>query len=149
MKGKYTLIVIAKDANGKELFNYDINVDLMDTDAEEETKLFTPASWSFALSGDNASSKTTSNNVSKWTISGVGSYELSLTVKDVNGNSTTKAINFSVANKTEPKSVKDDVVGIVLIVVSVVILGGVILFFALAGKRNKAKRASVRTTNKD
>jgi len=36
------------------------------------------------------------------------------------------------------------VVGIVLIVISVVVLGGVILFFALAGKRNKTKRTAVK-----
>ena len=58
-------------------------------------------------------------------------------IKDDNGNTTTKSISFKVENKTEPKTVKDNVVGIVLIVVSVVLLGGVILFFALAGKRNK------------
>jgi len=144
MTGKYILTVIAKNADGKQVFNYDINVDLKDTDAEEITELFTPASWSFALSGDHASSKTVSNNVSKWTISGVGSYELSLTVKDANGNSTTKAIKFDVTSKTEPKSIKDSVVGIVLIVISVVVLGGVILFFALAGKRNKTKRTAVK-----
>ena len=69
---------------------------------------------------------------------------------DANGNEATKSISFSVANKTEPKKVKDNVVGIVLIVVSVVILGGVILFFALAGKKNKPRRkTTVKTENKD
>ena len=145
MTGKYILTVIGKNADGKELFNYDINVNLKDTNAEEQTNNFTPSSWTLSLTGDNASSKTTSGNKSTWTISGVGSYELSLNVKDSNGNSATKTISFSVASKTEPKTVKDEVVGIVLIVVSVVLLGGVILFFALAGKRNKAKRNAVRT----
>ena len=145
--GKYVLTVVASNADGKELFNYDINVNLKDTNAKEVTANFTPSSWSLSLSGDNASSKTTSGNTSKWTISGVGSYELKLTVNDANGNSATKSIKFNVSGKTEPKKVKDDVVGIVLIVVSVVILGGVILFFALAGKRNKTKRTSIRTKN--
>ena len=144
--GKYTLTVVGK-AGEKQVFSYDIDVDLKDTNAKEETNLFTPASWSFSLTGDSVTSNGTTNGVSKWTITGVGDYELKLTVKDANGNSETKSINFKVANKTEPKSIKDDVVGIVLIVVSVVLLGGVILFFALAGKRNKSKR--VVRTNKD
>ena len=134
--GKYTLTVIAKDANGKELVNYDIDVDLKDTDAEEAIDYFNPKSWSFSLTGDNASKDSTN----KWTIKGVGEYELTLTVKDENNNSATKSIKFKVVNKTEAKSIKDDVVGIVLIVVSVVLLGGVIAFFGLAGKRNKTRR---------
>lgn len=142
--GKYTLTVIGKDADNKELFNYDIDVDLKDTDAEGAYDYFTPDTWSFSLTGDSVSS----NGTNKWTIKGVGDYKLTLTVKDDNGNAATETIEFKVSNKTEPKSIKDNVVGIVLIVVSVVLLGGVILFFAFAGKRNKSKRTSVRI-NKD
>ncbi len=142
--GKYTLTFVAKDANGKEIANYDIDVDLKDIDAEETVDYFNPKSWSFSLTGDDVSKDSTN----KWTIKGVGDYELKLTIKDDNGNSTTETISFKVVNKTQPKSIKDDVVGIVLIVVSVVLLGGVILFFALAGKKNKTKRTSIRI-NKD
>ena len=141
--GKYILTVVGSDAD-KELFNYDIKVDLKDTDASEVTDYFTPSSWSFELTGDSVTSK----GSNKWIITGVGDYELKLTVKDANGRAETQSISFKVANKTQPKSIKDDVVGIVLIVVSVVLLGGVILFFALAGKRNKSRRISART-NKD
>lgn len=143
--GKYILTVVATEGK-KEIFSYDINVSLKDMDAGKNTIEFNPDNYSFELIGDNCSS----DGTNKWTINGVGSYQLKLTVKDANGNSTTKSISFNVANKSKAKSIKDNVVGIVLIVVSVVILGGVILFFALAGKRNKSRRKpTVKTDNKD
>ena len=132
--GKYTLTVVGK-SDGKEIFNYDIAVELKDKDANGETKYFAYKTYTLDVTGDNVS-----DSGSNWKIKGVGDYELKLTVTDANGNKNTKSIKFSVESKTEPKSVSDNVVGIVLIVVSVVILGGVILFFALAGKRNKSKR---------
>ncbi len=141
--GQYVLTVVGKEGD-KEVFNYDISVDLKDTNDKGEINYFTPDSSTFTLTGDSVSS----NGTNKWTINGVGDYKLTLTVKDDNGNTTTKSISFKVENKTEPKTIKDSVVGIVLIVVSVVLLGGVILFFAFAGKRNKSKRKSVKV-NKD
>lgn len=146
--GKYILTLVATEGKGddaKELFSYDIKVSLRDLDANKNTVDLTTDRYSFELTGDNCSS----NGTNKWTITGVGSYELKLTVKDANGNSATKSISFKVVNKTQPKSIKDSVVGIILIVVSVVLLGGVILFFALAGKRNKSRRTSVKTGKKD
>lgn len=139
-KGRRTLTIVAMEGD-KELFSYDIQVTIEDTNITDNGKVtdyFTPTSeqYSFELTGDNC----TSDGNKTWKITGVGSYELKLTVKDANGNATTRSIEFTVANKTEPKKVKDNVVGIVLIVVSVVVLGGVILFFALAGKRNKKRR---------
>ena len=142
--GKYILTIVATEGE-KELFSYDIKVSLKDMDTNKATVDLTTDNYSFELSGDAF----TSEGTNTWAINGVGNYELKLTVKDANGNATTKSINFSVVNKSEPKSVKDNVVGIVLIVVSVVILGGVILFFALAGKRNKSRRKTVKTENKD
>ncbi len=147
--GKYVLTVeIFEGDSEKAKHSYDINVDLKDMNIDRNTVDLnvTSSEYSFSLSGDHASS----NGTNSWTISGVGSnYELKLTVQDENGNSTTKSINFSVISKQKPKSIKDGVVGVVLIVVSAVVLGGVILFFALAGKRNKSKRKTVKFDNKD
>ncbi len=137
--GKYILTVTAT-AGETKLFGYDIKVTLKDVDADKNIVDLVADSYTFTLTGDNCSKDSTNN----WTIKGVGKYTLKLTVKDTNGNSDDAEITFKVSNKTEPKSIKDNVVGIVLIVVSVVILGGVILFFALAGKRNKSKRKSVK-----
>ncbi|MBO5910031.1 MAG: hypothetical protein J6Q15_00830, partial [Clostridia bacterium] len=141
--GKYILTVTAKEGD-KTVFSYDIDVTLKDTNSSKTTVDLDVNSddYKIELIGDNCSS----NGTNSWTISGVGSYELKLTVNDDNDNATPKSIKFNVANKTEPKSIKDSVVGIALIIVSVVVLGGVILFFALAGKRNKSKRKSI---NKD
>ncbi len=148
--GNYILTIVATEKESKkQLFSYDIKVDLKDVNATGgDAEYFTPNSWNIELTGDSVSSKTTSGNTSTWSIQGVGSYELSLTVRDSNNNATTKTIEFSVSNKTEPKSIKDEVVGVVLIIVSVVVLGGVILFFALAGKRNKSRRKTIKS-NKD
>ena len=146
--GKYILKVVAKeDGSSKNIFSYDIKVDLKDTDADKAIALFTPNSSSFDVTGASVEDYGSSNR--SWRIKGVGDYELKLTVEDENGNTTTKSISFKLINKTQPKSIKDEVVGIVLIIVSVVCLGGVILFFALAGKRNKTKRKTVKSENKD
>ena len=146
--GKYILTVeIFEGDSEKAKHSYDIAVSLKDMDINKNTVDLTVTSsdYSFSLSGSNSSS----NGTNSWTINGVGNYELKLTVEDENGNSTTKSIKFNVVSKQKPKSIKDSVVGIVLIVVSAVVLGGVILFFALAGKRNKARRRSVKVENKD
>lgn len=138
--GKYILTVTAT-AGETKLFGYDIQVTLKDVDADKNIVDLVADSYTFSLTGDNCSKDSTNN----WTIKGVGNYTLKLTVKDANGNSDDAEITFKVSNKTEPKSIRDNVVGIVLIVVSAVVLGGVILFFALAGKRNKSRRKSVKT----
>ena len=144
LEGKYILTVEAKEED-KTIFSYDIKVDLKDTNALREFDYFKPKSFTFDLTGDSVSSK----GSNKWTINGVGSYELKLTVEDANGRTTTKTIKFNVSSKTDAKKINDNVVGIIFAVISVVVLGGVILFFALAGKKNKSKRKSIKTDSKN
>ncbi len=150
LTGKYILKVKAtedKDGdNAKELFTKEIKVSLKDTNVSKVTDFFNTSNYTFTLTGDSQSKKET--NV--WTISGVGTYELQLTVKDTNGNTSEAGkITFSVVNETEPKKPNNNnVIGIVLIAVSAVILGGVILFFALAGKR-KPKRKTIKSNQVD
>lgn len=144
LTGKYILKVKAtedKDGdNAKELFTKEIKVSLKDTNVSKVTDFFNTSNYTFTLSGNSQSKKET--NV--WTISGVGEYVLSLTVKDSNGNTSEAGkISFSVVNETEAKKTDNkSVIGIVLIAVSAVILGGVILFFALAGKRKPKRKAN-------
>lgn len=135
--GKYTMVVKGTNDDGT-VFDYEMIVRVTDKDMEQEIKAIDASSYSFELTGDSCSS----NGTNKWTISGVGDYKLSLTVKDKNGNETTKTIEFKVANKTEAKKSNDNVVGIVLIIISAVVLGGVILFFAFAGKKKSKKKLS-------
>lgn len=141
--GEYILKVVATES-GNTVFSYDIAVHLDDQNELNRVVELDNANTTFTLRGPSYSSNGTNN----WTISGVGSYELKMTVKDANGNSATKSITFTVSSKTEPKEKDDNVVGIVLIVISAIILSGVILFFALAGKRKPKKRVSKTETAK-
>lgn len=133
--GEYTLKVSATEGD-TTLFSYDIDVHLDDQDENNAIVALNGANPTFSLSGNSYSS----NGTKSWTITGVGSYTLKITVRDANGNSATKSIIFNVSSKAEPKEKNDNVVGIVLIVISAVVLCGVILFFALAGKRKPKKR---------
>lgn len=135
--GKYTMVVKATNDDGT-VFDYEMIVNITDKDKDQAIKAIDASSYSFELTGDSCSS----NGTNKWTISGVGDYKLKLTVKDKNGNESTKTIEFKVANKTEAKKNNDNVVGIVLIVISAVVLAGVILFFAFAGKKKSKKKLS-------
>ncbi|MBR2969964.1 MAG: hypothetical protein IKC49_02800, partial [Clostridia bacterium] len=100
-------------------------------------------SWSdlkYTLSTENGN---ISGSGKEYTISGTGKYVLKLSIKDRFQNEEVKTIEFNVVSKTEAKETNDSVVGAVLIVTSLVVLGGVILFFALTGKKSgiKTKKA--------
>ena len=148
--GKYILKVKATEDKGgdnaKELFTKEIKVTLKDTDVNGVENLFNTSNYTFTLTGE----KVAKDSTNVWTISGVGTYTLSLTVKDTNGNTSEAGkITFKVVNEAEPKKNNNkNVIGIVLIIVSAVILGGVILFFALAGKR-KPRRKNVSAAKAD
>lgn len=134
--GKYIMNVIISEGDNK-ISDYDITVTFKDKNKDLAMVDLTTTDYTITLTGDSVSSNGTRN----WTIKGVGSYELAITVEDENGNvSNADTISFSVVGKTEPKKVSDNKVGIILIVVSAVILGGLILFFAFAGKRKGAKK---------
>lgn len=144
LAGKYILKVSASEGDTK-LFDYDIKVSFKDRDKDKNLVDLTTTDYSFSFSGPSQSS----NGTNSWNITGVGTYELTITVEDENGNSTTKSISFNVVNKTESKKISDNVVGIILIAVSAVILGGVILFFALAGKRNNPRKRLTKSVKSD
>lgn len=135
--GKYTMVVKATNADGT-VFDYEMTVNITDKDKEQVIKAIDAKNYSFELTGDSCST----DGTNKWKISGVGDYQLKLKVSDKNDNETIKTIEFKVANKTEAKKNNDNVVGIVLIVISAIVLGGVILFFAFAGKRKSKKKIS-------
>ena len=64
-----------------------------------------------------------------------GAYVLKLTVTDDNANEGVYEIAFNVVKAGEPSTKTDLVLGIVLIVLSVVVLAGAIVFFIFAGRK--------------
>lgn len=63
---------------------------------------------------------------------GEGSYKLTIEVEDAVGHVTTEEINFSVATKSKTSTETYKVVGTVLIVISVLVLAGVIVYFIVS-----------------
>ncbi|MCQ2556280.1 MAG: hypothetical protein MJ149_03000, partial [Clostridia bacterium] len=68
-------------------------------------------------------------------ITSAGAYTLRLYITDNNANEGEYKINFNVVNAAEPSTKTDLALGIVLIVLSVVVLAGAIVFFIFAGRK--------------
>lgn len=62
----------------------------------------------------------------------VGSYSLTIEVQDAVGNTSTKTFNFEVSAKTSNTQSTHEVVGTILIVISVLVLVGVIVYFIVS-----------------
>lgn len=145
-KSKKTFVVKAIN-NGKEVYSY--NIGLTITDKDDTGTVNANMSWtnlSFELTGDHVTTGETSSTSTQYLISGTGKYSLKLTMKDSYDNSRTETIDFKVVSESEVKENKDTVVGAVLIVISLVLLAGVILFFTFTGKTGTSTKAK---TNKE
>ena len=82
-------------------------------------------------------------------IKGKGKYTITLSTSDRVGNeSKDLTIDFKVVTKSETESKNDTVVGAVLIVVSLLVLAGVILFFTFTGKKGGSKKVKKSKTAK-
>lgn len=85
-----------------------------------------------------------------WTISSVGDYTISIVVKDNYGNiSQEETIKFKVVEEEASVTKKDNKVGIILIVVSIIVLAGIICFFAFSGKTASPKAKKVKEEKKE
>ena len=141
--------------NGSDVKTYDTKLKITDKDENGEVKEINWNSLTVELmNGSSTMSASTSSDqryTKTYSISSTGDYKLVLKVTDSNSNTTTKEIKFTVKTETEVEKKNDTVVGVVLIVLSLVVLAGVILFFALTGKgeggSNKSKSSKqVKTT---
>lgn len=89
----------------------------------------------------------------KYTFDKSGTYTFKIVLKDEAGNSTNNTYSYSI-NVTEKEEAEekdnDSVVGTVLIVLSVVILAGVVAYFAITTKQveNKSKKAEKKSDKK-
>ena len=86
------------------------------------------------------------SNRYKWNLGESGKYTLTITLKDKAGKTTTKDFTIeSKAEESEESKVKE-VVGVILIVLSLAILAGVIIYFVVSGRKmrpgsSKGKKA--------
>lgn len=77
----------------------------------------------------------------EWKFESAGEYTLKITVKDKVGNSNSKTYTIVVpTEETETKKVSP-VLGTVLSVLSVVVLGGVVVYFVATNKKKSTKKA--------
>ena len=141
-------------SNGKEIYNVDTGLQILDKNGTNTTaQAF--LNWSnltveLKTQDGNLTENTDTDLEKQYTINGVGKYTLVLTMTDNNNNTKTENISFNVISKTDAKDVNENVVGIVLIVVSLVILAGVILFFTFTGKKGgKGGSKRVKSSNKN
>ena len=143
--------------NGKEVISHDIGLVISDTD-DTLTGGNVNMSWTnleYEVTGDHVAKGETSTSgnttTTHYTISGAGSYSLKFTMTDSYDNvNDRESIDFKVVTKASVKKDNDSVVGAVLIIVSLVLLAGVILFFTFTGKKGgkKVKKAKTTKVNK-
>lgn len=67
----------------------------------------------------------------------VGKYTITITINDENNNVTTKTLEITVRERVGSATLTDDQIGVILIIVSLVLLAGVILYFVLTGRKSK------------
>ncbi len=80
--------------------------------------------------------ETASDSVYRFALKQAGSYELTFTVTDEAGNtSETVRKTFEIAEKAENAMSRTQVVGTILIVLSVVVLGGVVVYFIVSKRK--------------
>lgn len=141
-------IKIKAVSNGETLFTYD-DIELSITDRDGKNELIEGYKWnylSFDLTKDGVSATkgdTDEANTTKFLIKDHGKYTLNITSTDSLGNAAIEDINieFKVVRPDSQKSDNGTIIGAVLIVVSLLVLAGVILFFTFTGKNKKGSKS--------
>lgn len=127
--------------NGKDVKTYNTNLVLQDKDKNGDLKDINWDTLTAELyNGDSVMSTSSTGTYTKtYSISSTGEYKLVIKATDSNSNTATKEIKFTVKTESDVEKSNDTVVGVVLIVLSLVVLAGVILFFAFTGKGKGGK----------
>ncbi|MBQ8430429.1 MAG: hypothetical protein IJX26_00570 [Clostridia bacterium] len=150
----YTITVTVSEGNEK-LHSYDTELALYDIDRNGNQVAL---SWANAIKNSSIKlngSASESSSEYIWTIKSLDDYELTISATDSYGNvSTTEKINFSVVDEAAAKTKKDNKVGIILIVISIIILAGIVCFFGFSGKASgfkskKNKSVEIKEENND
>ena len=132
--------------NGK---TYTHNINLRIKDKDDTNIENTDYPWSnltFKLVGDKVTEGEITSTSAQYFIKGTGKYSLQLTIKDSYDNEATETIDFKVVAESKVEEKNDLVVGVVLIIMSLILLAGVILFFVFTGKKGGSKSKKEKTT---
>lgn len=142
--GNTRKVEIVVTRNGKSVYTYNTGLVIKDLDDAGVEINNTYSLWDnlkvVLTSNDNI--VTSGEKSGQYFIEGVGTCKLTISSTDNYNNKSEKVVEFKVINETSPKKVNDTVVGIVLIIVSLVILAGVIGFFAFPGLFHFGKKSS-------
>lgn len=129
-------------SNGEKLIDH-LDTGLSITDKNDAGDFYnnTSALWRTVDAKLSKGSETVESSEDyQWFITGTGEYTLTISAEDKNNVGDIK-ITFNVVRKTETENKNDTAVGIALIVVSLVVLAGVIGYFAFAGKKGKSLKS--------
>ncbi len=119
--------------DGKE-YSLDIKIKDRNKDGVEGDMAWTDLKFELLKDG-SAVSGSGSNNEKSYELTSTGAYTLRIYIADANANEGEYKISFNVVNASEPSTKTDLALGIVLIVLSVVVLAGAIVFFIFAGRK--------------
>ena len=93
------------------------------------------------------------DQIRTYTFEKEGTYTLTITAKDAAGNLGTYTTDIVVVGENNKETYTNETTGVILIVVSLVILAGVIVYFArtpkTANAAPKAKKAEKKESKKD
>lgn len=129
LKSKYNVgdeITIDLTDDSKEWFTI---VDADTTLKKEDIEI------KLTVDGVEVENQETDKGKYRFKIDKAGSYNLTFTVEDAAGNETVVNKDFTVAEKGASSVNGTEVTGIILIVVSVVVLGGVIVYFVISKRK--------------
>lgn len=134
---------IIATSNGKTIYSYDLGLNITDiTDGSSNASTMSWSDLKYEITGDSSVLKQDEKDSNLYLISGKGTFTIKLSIKDSNENETIEPIVFKVVDKADIEEENDTVVGVVLIVISLVVLAGAILYFMLTGKKGKGKKAN-------
>lgn len=88
------------------------------------------------------------SNIYRYVPTEVGTYEISVSVKDEAGWTTTKTATFEIKADSKEGTEVHEVVGVVLIVVAVAILAGVVTYFVVSAVKNNKKKGKSKKAEK-
>lgn len=110
--------------------NYFEVSDLVDTAISKEN-----IKVKLTVNGTEVKNAETENGKYKFVLADAGDYELTFTVKDSAGNESEVVKTFSIAEKAEGGMTQSETMLTVMIVISVVVLAGVVVYFVISKRK--------------
>ncbi len=117
------------------------DISMMDVTDENGNALGDGITYTVSMKGPDGKNATTNGN-GEYVFDQVGNYTFRVTFEDKSGNTDYETVNISVvADTNEGETKTSTAVTTVLIVLSVVVLGGVVTYFVLSGRKKGTKKS--------